>query len=123
MHRLKSAKIYFCFAVLLFVAKPFLGFGMFNSLAPPADENIFIKAFSKRKQDYAEDSNFDIIAVQKKLADPGIRLLVRFSSYLSIIFPAVFDAGFNINNQFLRWLQLSKPRPQPAYLLNSKFII
>jgi hypothetical protein len=123
MQLLKSAKIYLCFAVLLFVAKPFLGFTMFSRMHPPAIENIFVKAFSKRKIEYSEDSNFNMGAIQKKLADTLGLFFLRFSFLLSILFPAIFAIGININNRFLHDIQLNLAPNGRYYLLNGKLLI
>jgi hypothetical protein len=123
MHLLKSAKIYFYFAVLLLVAKPFLGFTMFSRIHPPADQNIFIKAFTKRKQEYAEDSTFDMNAVQKKLADPVKQVFLLFSFFLTILFPWLLAAGKNITDRFLNEIQLSLAPPEHSYLLNGTLLI
>ena len=123
MHKLTSAKIIFSLAVLLFVAKPFLGFTMFSRMHPPAVENIFVKAFTKRKLEDPENNKFNTASIQKKLADPVEQFILRFSFLLSIIFPAIFLAGLTINNRFLRRLQLSLSQNEPAWLLNGKLII
>jgi hypothetical protein len=123
MQSLKSAKLYFCFAVLLLVAKPFLGFSLFSRIHPPAEENIFVKAFNKRKQEYTQDSHYDIIAIQKKLADPVQQFILRFSFLLNIIFSAIFIAGTNITDHFLNEIRLSLSLHQPTWLLNGKLII
>ena len=124
MRSLKSAKIYLCFAVLLLVAKPFLGFSMFNRAHPPASESIFVKAFTKRKQEYTENSKFDIIAIQKKLAQPVNHLFLLYSFLLSIIFPQIFVVGNNYaTSHLLLKIKLNLSSFGPAYLLNSQFII
>jgi hypothetical protein len=123
MLHLKTAKIYLCFAVLLFVAKPFLGFSMFSRLHPPAVENIFVKSFTKRKVEFSENSNYNTSAIQKKLADPTLPFILRFSFLLSIILPALFALGAGINSRFLNQLQLSLYPQRHTYLLNSKLII
>jgi hypothetical protein len=123
MRKLTSAKIFFCLAVLLFVAKPFLGFTMFTRLHPPGIENIFVKAFTKRKLEDSENNKFNAAAIKKKLADPVQLFILRFSFLLAIIFPATFLAGLNVNSRFLRRLQLSLSATQPAWLLNGKLII
>jgi hypothetical protein len=123
MHKFTSAKIFFCLAVLLFVAKPFLGFTMFSRVHPPAVDNIFVKAFTKRKLEDPENSNLSASAIQKKLAEPVQAFILRFSFLLCIIFPVVYAAGLNINKRFLRRLQLSLSPTQPAWLLNGKLII
>lgn len=123
MHQYKSAKIYFCFAVLLLVAKPFLGFTMFSRVNPPAYETILVKAFTKRKQEYAEDSSFDIAAIVKKLANPVEAVFLRFSFFLNILFPAIFNAGINITARFLNQIQISLSARSNAYLLNGSLLI
>jgi hypothetical protein len=123
MLHLKTAKIYLCFAVLLFVAKPFLGFSMFSRLHPPAVENIFIKSFTKRKVEFSEDSNYNTSSLHKKLAEPSLPFILSFSCLLSIIFPALFISGTNITNRFLSQLQLSLYPSGHTYLLNGKLII
>jgi hypothetical protein len=124
VHHLKSAKIYFCFAVLLLVAKPFLGFSVFSPVNnPPSADNILVKAFTKRKQEYVEHSSYDIHAIQKKLADPVTQYILRFSFLLSVLFPVVFAAGSAITNRFLRGIILSLSPPGQTYLLNSTLLI
>lgn len=123
MHLLKSAKIYFCFAVFLLVAKPFLGFAMFSRIHPPAGANIFIKAFDKRKQEYAEDSDNDIIAIQKKLADPVKQVILHFLILLNILFPTATETRADITTNFLRRMRLSLLPRENTWLLNSKLII
>jgi len=123
MHRIHSARIIFCLAALLFVAKPFLGFTMFSRKHPPAVENIFIKAFNKRKLEDSESNKFGLNAVQKQLWDSGQQFVLRFSFLLSVLFPALFALRRNVTNRFLLDLQLSLvPREHP-YLFNGKLLI
>jgi hypothetical protein len=120
---LKSATIYLFFAALLLMAKPFLGFSIFSSTHPPADESIFVKAFTKRKQEYVNDSQFDMSAVQKKLAHPAKKIFLFFAFLLGIIFPVVFAPLAAITTRFLRYIQLSlSPREHP-WLLNGILVI
>jgi hypothetical protein len=123
MNKVNSAKIFFCLAVLLFVAKPFLGFTMFSRTHPPAAENIFVKAFTKRKLEDPENSKFSMSAIQKKLAEPANYFLLRFTFLLSIIFPGMLFAGADITNRLLRRIQLSLTPQTYSYLLNGKLII
>jgi len=119
----RSAKIFFIVAVLLFIAKPFLGFSMFGKMHPPAEDNIFVKVFSKRKVDLDEDNKFSLSAIQKNLAEPLQYFFLRFSFLLCVLFPAIFAAGANINNRFLRDIQLSLTRNGDAYLFHGALLI
>jgi hypothetical protein len=121
MQQLKSAKIYCCLAVLLFVAKPFLGFSMFRPVNPPVTETIFVKAFTKRKQEYVENSCFDIAAIQYKLAHPVNGFFLRFIYFLNMLFPAVFCSFLTADFLNQPVLQISPCRH--TYLLHGKLII
>jgi len=123
MNHIKSAKISLYIAVLLFVAKPFLGFSMFSSVNPPSSSSIFSKAFTKRKLEYAEDSNYNIQSVQKKLADPLPYSVLHFPFLLSILFSVIFAAGAIITEHFLRRIRLHLSPQQRTYLLNRQLII
>lgn len=123
MQLFKTAKIYLCFAVLLLVAKPFLGFSMFSRVHPPADENIFVKVFNKRKQEYSEDSNNDFNTVLKKLAEPAKLFLLRFLYFLNILFPAVFAAGIAITTGLLNKIRSDLSDDKQTWLLNSMLLI
>ncbi|HWZ14292.1 MAG TPA: hypothetical protein VNW95_03560 [Mucilaginibacter sp.] len=123
MHSVKTAQIFFCLAVLLFIAKPFLGFSMFTRVHPPAAENIFIKAFNKRKLEYRAGGSYDMSAVQKKLADPVNPLFLPFLFLLDILFPLIFAPATNITGGLLRRIKLNLSPTKYTYLLNGKLII
>jgi len=123
MCKLKSAKIFLCFAVLLFAAKPFLGFSLFSRMRPPAQENIFIKVFTKRKLEDPENGTYYTQAIQKKMADQAKQFILRFSFLLSILFPAFLFSGADITNLFLRRIKLSLCPRGHTYLLNGKLTI
>jgi len=123
MYKLKSAKIFFVLAVLMFVAKPFLGFSLFSRSHPPAVKNIFVKAFTKRQFEDPENSNLKVEAIQKKLAGPVQQFVLRFSFLLSMIFPTAFNIADNISKRFLRKIKLSLYPAEHSYLINCKLII
>jgi hypothetical protein len=123
MLRLKSAKIFFFLAVSLFVAKPFLGFSMFSRLHPPAQDNIFVKVFSKRKLEYEEDSKFNFSVIQKKLTEPLQQFVIGFSFISSLFLAAVFAASARITSRFLQSLKLRITPPGDTYLLCGQLII
>ena len=123
MQKLTSAKIFFCFAALLFIAKPFLGFSMFSRMHPPAVENIFVKAFTKRKLEEPESSKLNPEAIQKKLAEGAREFVLRFLALLSIVLPATLLTDTSVNSSLLRRLKLSLVPVQPSWLLNGKLII
>ena len=119
----KTAKISFFFAVIFLVAKPFLGFTMFSRVHPPANENIFVKSFTKRLQEYSENSHDNIKQVQKKLADPFTGFVLLFSFLLAMLFPMAFGLVNDLTNRRLKSLRLSSPLREQAYLLNATLLI
>lgn len=123
MHPLKIAKIIFCFTVFLLIAKPFWGFSVFNRLNPPEESNILIKVFSKRKQEFSEGNESDITVIQKKLANPVTNLLLLFSHFLSILFPAFFKKKNEISASSLHQLLLRLLPLQHPNLLGGKLLI
>ncbi|WP_295672141.1 hypothetical protein [uncultured Mucilaginibacter sp.] len=123
MRQSKIVKILFFLAVLFFVAKPFLGFSMFNRLNPPLAVSIFVKAFTKRKQEYVKDSKFDIKTVQQKLADPANQLLLGFAFLLSVLFPLFSLDRISISNRYLRRLKFNLSPFSDTWLINSQFLI
>ncbi|MES2113389.1 MAG: hypothetical protein V4577_31845 [Bacteroidota bacterium] len=122
MQLIKSALISLSFAVLMFVAKPFIGFGAFKQLHQIKHISICVKAFSKRKQEYIEGSSLDIQTVLKKLRNPADSILLTFSALLSIVLPLLSGAE-NIANRILRELEFRLPPTQPYYLLNGNLLI
>jgi hypothetical protein len=110
------------FATLMFVAKPFIGFIQFNRHNPPQKINICAleKAFSKRMIQYRDGSLTKMTAIQRQLADPGIKYCVTFLfSLLSL--SALVLAGRKrsvFHNQEVKRLLFL-----PAYLLNRQIIV
>ena len=123
MLRIKSGKVFLVLAVLLFVAKPFIGFTVFNQKHKLAAENILVKAFTKRKLEDTENNKSNISAILKNLRDPSIPFTLLFSYFLALIFPAVLTLGADITNRSLRLDQLALLSGRSAYPLNGKLTI
>jgi len=123
MYLFKSAIIFFLFAAAMLVAKPFVGFKAYTDLNRLSPVNICVKAFTKRKQEYVEDSSFDLQCIVKKLADPVNQLLLTFSVLLSIVLPALLEANNNITAGRLRRLRLDLLSSSDSYLRNGSMLI
>jgi hypothetical protein len=122
MHRLKVH--YFLFlAVFMLAAKPFIGFSAVKHIAEHKIPGVFVKAFTKRKQEYVEGSSFDISTINKRLADPLLALTVLFSALLNIFFPSIFRKARQVTAGFLSDIHLSLFPPLHRYLLSGKLII
>jgi hypothetical protein len=121
--RFKSVKVFLCFAVFLLVAKPFLGFSMFSRTHPPSRRSIFVKAYTKRKQEYTEGSKFSIESIQKKLSEPADQLRLRFIAFLSILFPFAFCKIISVTNGLIKQYNLSSAFCETSYQRTSILII
>lgn len=115
---------YFLFlAVFMLAAKPFVGFHAVKRMQQGKTARIFVKAFTKRKQEYVEDSAYNVLTVQKRLADPLLPLTVLFSFLLSTLFPSLFKRLQQITTGFLSAICLSLCPPIHRYLLLGKLTI
>jgi hypothetical protein len=122
---MRALKIhYFLFlAVCMLVAKPFVGFSVLKHIPISKTPGIVVKAFTKRKQEYVEDSDFDVLAIQKRLADPILALTVLFSVLLNTLFPFLFRKVKQLTAGVLNAIHLSLFPPLHRYLLSGKLII
>lgn len=118
-------KLVLFLATLMFVAKPFVGFVVFNRQHPPVKVNIFLlqKSFSKRIIQYRDGSLTLMTAMQKKLAHPVVSLRLRFSFLLLLLYPLFFRIRKDLAYHHIRLLNLNKTLSHPIYLLNRQIIV
>jgi hypothetical protein len=120
----QSFKYFLLFAVLMFTAKPFVGFCMCNHIHTTESETrILVKAFTKRKQEYVDGSEFDITTLQNRIANPLLALHLLFSFFLNYLFPLVFSSLKPATNRILCAINADLLPPLPRYLLSGKLII
>jgi hypothetical protein len=117
----KWIKIFLSVAVLMFVARPFIGFAMNRSTTPV--QSILLKSFQKRKLDFIENGKFDVHAVQKKLADPVTHIFAPFLCLSALLFLFAFVDPASSLNKLIRLTRFGVSYAAPAWLLNSQFII
>lgn len=111
------------FAVLMLTAKPFVGFSALKQMHTGRPSKIFVKAFTKRKQEYVEDGDFDTTFVYKQLANPVLVLTFLSSFFLTTLFPALFRSVKQITNGLLSAINLSSLPSLDRYLLSGKLVI
>lgn len=110
-------------AVFMLAAKPFVGFNAIKQIEDSKVPTIFVKAFTKRKQEYVEDSTFDVSTIQKRLASPNLRLTVLFAVLLNTLFPFIFRKARQITTGILSDMHFNLFSPPHRYLLAGKLII
>ncbi|MEO8884836.1 MAG: hypothetical protein ABI367_02165 [Mucilaginibacter sp.] len=107
----------------MLVAKPFAGFSLFCHTSSGRESNILIKAFSKRKLEHNEDSEFNMLAIQHRLTNPAVGLSLLFSFLLDMFFPVIISSLKSITNKTLASIRLSLFLPEHGYLLTGQLLI
>ncbi|HTD41528.1 MAG TPA: hypothetical protein VK671_12955 [Mucilaginibacter sp.] len=118
-------KIFFAFAALLFIAKPFFGFGVTANqrFKIHISHNILVKSFSKRKPESLEDADKSARQIHRQLSNPLLVLISSMSVLLISLLPATFDYLRKITSRMLSDIRLSLLPPENTYLLTGKLII
>ena len=117
-------KIFFAFAALLFIAKPFFGFELSNHhFKIHISHNILVKSFSKRKPESLEDADKSAKQIHRQLSNPLMTLIPSISVLLLSLFPALFDDLRKITCRIISNIRLSLLPPENTYLLAGKLII
>jgi hypothetical protein len=124
MKGLSAFKIFFAFAALLFIAKPFFGFEIsHHHFRIHISHNILVKSFSKRKPESLEDADKNAKQIQHQLSNPLMVLLSSMWLLLLSLLPALFDPLQRITGRILSDIRLSLLPPENTYLLAGKLII
>jgi len=118
MEHLTAIKLIFSLAVLLFVAKPFLGFSVCEANQPIGAHNLLTKSFTKRKTE-----NFESAEAQKRLAQAPVLKFFSIALLLDFLFPFIYKRLAVISGQSLHGLNAVLVPVQPSYLLTGKLII
>jgi O-antigen ligase len=124
MRSLKAFKIFFAFAALLFIAKPFFGFGVYtNRVKPNSSHNILVKSFTKRKPESIEEAANNVKHIHQQLTNPPFVLFSIISLLLLTLFPTVFNYLHNVTSKILADIHLALLPSEHTYLLTGKLII
>jgi hypothetical protein len=110
-------------AVVMFAAKPFIGFSICHVTNDDIETAILAKAFTKRKQEFVKNSDFDIGAVQRRLANPVVFTVLLFSFFLNWLFPVGLSRLNALTGKTLSDIQLRLFPPDHLYLLTGKLSI
>lgn len=105
-------------AVAMFVAKPFIGFGISQLIANDTEASILIKSFTKRKLEFVDGSDFDMIAIQKQLADPVSYIYLSLFFFISKFLKLVLNQGKIITGKAISDIHFQLFPPKQLYLLN-----
>ena len=122
MKPINTVKIFFYLAVLLFVAKPFMGYSIFyvdHQVTQPG--NILVKIFSQRKPEDLEDAKIVAANIHHKLTNPPV--LLSIMALLGFLFPALYKRAIDINNSSINNMNLAFVPVHQPYFLSGKLTI
>jgi hypothetical protein len=124
MQRLKAFRLFISLAAMLFVAKPFFGFGAFSRQFHPRHvHTILVKSFTKRKPESLEEADANVGSIHRMLVNPLALLSSTISALFLSLFPSVFRDENKIANTLLSRIRFALFPPAHAYLLSGKLII
>lgn len=114
----------FFLAVLLFIAKPFIGFASITgSQGHITAHSILVKAFSKRKPEDLRDAELKKTALRVMLINPPVKMLVSITLLLGILFPLLFQRLTFVTCSYLNRIRYSLIPAEQPYLLTGKLTI
>jgi len=124
MQRLTVFRLIISIAAMIFVAKPFLGFGAFGkNHKPRISHTILVKSFSKRKTETQEEANAKAEFIRQAIANPLMILLSAISILISILLPSTIESVRNVTKRFIEDINAALLPPERAYLLSGKLTI
>jgi len=114
-------------ALVMLVAKPFVGFTLryeqYFRASHSGTPSILVKSFTKRKQEFSEDSEHNVVNVSKKLANPVLPVITLLAFALNVFLPRLFKPAKATTYSFLTAIAYGLYQPQPLYLLSGKLTI
>ncbi len=124
MQRIALFKVLLTLAAMVFVAKPFFGFGAINQrLHPRQTHTILVKSFTKRKPESLEEADTNVEFIHQLLINPLASILSAISLLLLALFPAMFKDSTNVTGRILSDIRFALLPREHTYLLAGKLII
>lgn len=124
MKPLQTYKLILAIAAILFIAKPFVGFGVYSLLhTSPHETNLFVKVFTKRKPEFMEEVVAKSVVFQSLLRDKANEFAFTFNALLACLYSLFTVLSINAFNRFLRRQQYIRASADPIYLLTRQLTI
>jgi hypothetical protein len=124
MQRLAAFRLIISLAALLFVAKPFMGFGTFNKRTKPHFlHSVLVKSFTKRKPESLAEADEKAEAIHKSLTSPALPLLSAITFLLTLLLPLIFKSGMKLTSGFFANIRAALIPAGQTYLLTGKLTI
>ncbi len=124
MNQLQTYKLILAIAAILFIAKPFVGFGVYSALhESPHETNVLAKVFTKRKPKFMEEVTAKSVVFQTLLRDKADAFGLTINALLACFYSLLSVLTFNAANRFLRRQPYTHTSAAPIYLLTRQLTI
>ena len=124
MHQLKTYKLILSIAALLFLAKPFLGFSVYEQLQEKGQENtLLVKVFAKRKPEFMEEVITRSVVFQALLKEKADQFIFTFGALLLCLFPLLSLFGDKLFSRYNNRKIQDITSIDPIYLLTCRLTI
>lgn len=101
---------------MIFIAKPFLGFSVYEQLQDNSQENsVMVKAFSKRKPEFLEEAFTKTMSFQALIKEKADHFTLTINALLFAILPT---SAFCV----LTYLRNGNPGSPPLYHIDSIYL-
>jgi len=124
VNQLQTYKLILAIAAILFIAKPFVGFGVYSALhESPHETNVLVKVFTKRKPEFMEEVTAKSVVFQTLLRNKAEEFTFTINALLASLYSLFLVLTFNAVNRFLRHQQYTRASAAPVYLLTRQLTI
>jgi hypothetical protein len=122
--QLKTLYTLFCLAVLMFIAKPFIGFSLGMSESQLVKSNsLLAKSFAIRKPDDLNDAKSKANYLKQQLVNPPEHVSLTIAAILCLLFPLFFYRDIFMGYGFLNSHNANVYIPENIFLLTGKLTI
>ncbi|MFD1256613.1 hypothetical protein ACFQ3S_07375 [Mucilaginibacter terrae] len=109
---------------MLFLAKPFLGFSVYEQLQEKAPENtLLVKVFAKRKPEFMEEAITKSIVFRAMLKENADKFILTIGALLLKLFPLLCIYNNNTFGQYNGRKKQDLTSTDPIYLLTCRLTI
>ena len=120
----KTLYTIFYLAVLMFIAKPFIGFSLGQTESQLVkSHSILAKSFTIRKPDDLNDAKSKANFLKQRLANPPEHISFTIAAILFLLFPLFFYRDVFTGLGFLNSLNSNAFIPENIFLLTGKLTI
>jgi hypothetical protein len=124
VNQLQTYKLILAIAAILFIAKPFVGFGVYSALHEnPHETNLLVKVFAKRKPEFMEEVVAKSVVFQTLLRDKAREFAFTINALLACIYSLFAILSISTVNRFLQSQQYSRAPAEPIYQLTRQLTI